>query len=97
MLPLDYHENTQDFNMKEKSINDWHNTDSIDWEIYWEFIDTLDMIIKRVRNPKSKPSGDWRWPESYYNASDIFRERFHLDGQVKKTYEEIAQNREYAA
>jgi hypothetical protein len=78
--------------MKEKSINDWHNTDSIDWKIYWEQIDTLDGIIKRDRNPKSKSSGSWRWPETYYNAPDIFRERFHLDGRVKKTYGEIAQN-----
>ena len=33
--------------MKEKSINDCHNTDSIDWEIYWEFIDTLDGQVKK--------------------------------------------------
>jgi hypothetical protein len=44
----------QNFNMKEKSINDWHDADSIDWEIYWEQIDTLDEIIKRDRNPKKK-------------------------------------------
>jgi len=77
--------------MKEKSINDWHDADSIDWEIYWEQIDTLDEIIKRDRNPKRKSSGGWRWPESNYNAPDIFRARFHLDGQVKKSYGEIAQ------
>jgi len=78
--------------MKEKSINDWHDTDSIDWEVYWEFIDTLDWMIKWDRNPKRKSSGGCRWPESSYNAPDIFRERFHLDGQVKKSYGEIAQN-----
>ena len=78
--------------MNEKSINDWHNTDSINWENYWELIDTLDSAIKKNRNTKRKSRGGWRWPAPYYNATNIFQERFHTNGQVKISYRGIAQD-----
>jgi len=76
--------------MSKKSLNDWHNTDSIQWDKYWELIETLDKSIKKNRNPKSKSRGGWRWPEANYNAVNIFRERFHSDGKVRKPYRDIA-------
>ncbi len=77
--------------MSDKTLSEWHNTDSIQWDKYWEIIDTLDTTIKKNRNPKSKSRGGWRWPEAHYNAGIIFHERFQADGQVNKPYREIAQ------
>ena len=76
--------------MSEKTLNDWHNTDSIQWEKYWALIETLDKTIKKNQNPKSKSRSGWRWPKTDCNAVSIFRERFHSDGQVNKPYREIA-------
>ena len=75
-----------------KSINEWYETDSIDWKVFWEMIDTLDNVIKKNRNPKNRTSGGWYWPEPNYNAVKIFRERFDTIGNVEKSYREISQN-----
>ena len=75
-----------------KSIKAWYKTDSIDWKVFLEMIDTLDIIIKKNRNPKNRTRGGWYWPEQNYNASAIFRERFNTGGKVEKSYREILEN-----
>ena len=77
--------------MRNKSINEWHETDSIDWVEYWKMIDSLDDIIRKNRNPRYKTRGGWYWPEHKYSAAGIFRERFNADGKAANSYRVIAQ------
>jgi len=77
-------------------MHEWYETDSIDWKVYWEMIDTLDSIIKEHRNPKNKTKGGWHWPKPDYSAPKIFRDRFNADGEVVKSIREIAQNHRIA-
>jgi len=74
----------------EKTLYDRHNTSKINWDIYWNMINSLDERIKKNRNPKMRSRGGWKWPSVDYDAPKIFRARFHRNGLVKKSYREIA-------
>ena len=74
-----------------KTLYDRHNIREINWDIYWNMIDSLGETIKKNRNPNMRNRGGWKWPSVDYDAPKIFRARFRRNGLVNKSYKEIAE------
>ncbi|OEU52821.1 MAG: hypothetical protein BA872_02920 [Desulfobacterales bacterium C00003060] len=76
--------------MASRTLQQWLRAESIDWDIFWRYVDTLDQGVKRNRPPGSLTPGGWKWPPHTYDCSNIFRARFNLDGTVRRSYAQIA-------
>ena len=74
-----------------KTLCTRHNASEINWDIYWDMINSLGETIKFNRNPNMRSRGGWKWPSVDYDAPKIFRARFHRNGLVNKSYKEIAE------
>jgi len=77
--------------MPHKTLQQWLRTDEILWEVFWKYIDEIDEGPKRNRPAGGRTRGGWQWPAHTYNCSQIFRARFNLDGTVRCSYAEIAE------
>ncbi|MBW2366725.1 MAG: hypothetical protein JRH15_02455 [Deltaproteobacteria bacterium] len=74
-----------------KTLYKRHNASQINWDIYWDMINSLGETIKFNRNPNMRSRGGWKWPAVDYDAPKIFRARFHRNGLVNKLYKEISE------
>ena len=74
-----------------KTLYTRHNASEINWDIYWDMINSLGETIKFNRNPNFRSRGGWKWPVVDYDPPKIFRARFHRNGLVNKSYKEIAE------
>ncbi len=74
-----------------KTLYKRHNASQINWDIYWDMINSLGETINFNRNPNMRSRGGWKWPAVDFDAPKIFRSRFHRNGLINKSYQEIAE------
>jgi hypothetical protein len=77
--------------MPHKTLQQWLRADNILWKVFWKYIDEIEEAPKQTRPAGGRSRGGWHWPAHIYDCSEIFRARFNLDGTVRYSYAEIAE------